>query len=219
MAGKTELCRCPWVDLRKADYVAYHDNEWGVPVHDDRLIFEFLTLEAAQAGLSWYTVLRKRENYRIAFDGFEAERVARYTEEKIIELLGNPGIIRNQLKVRSAVNNAQKFLDVQDEFGSFDAYIWRFVDGRPQVNEIRGPGDYRATSPESDALSKDLKKRGFRFVGSTVIYSHMQATGMVNDHTMDCFRRQEIIKGYGKTGKAKPRKPEYGPSDGFSDDV
>jgi DNA-3-methyladenine glycosylase I len=194
--SNTELvCRCPWVDLSKPDYVEYHDREWGVPVHDDRLLFEFLILEGAQAGLSWYTVLRKRESYRLAFDGFDAEKVARYDDQKVQELLANPGIIRNRAKVAAAIGNARSFLAVQEEFGSFDAYIWRFVDCRPIVNELRTVADYRATSPESDAMSKDLLKRGFKFVGSTICYAHMQATGMVNDHVMDCFRRQEILDG------------------------
>ena len=185
--------RCPWVPLDKPDYIAYHDHEWGVPVHDDRLMFEFLTLESAQAGLSWYTVLRKRESYREAFDGFDPVKVARYDEKKIAELLQNEGLIRNKLKINAAVNNAQKYLDVQNEFGSFDAYIWRFVQGKPIVHELRTLKDYKPTSPESDALSKDLKQRGFKFVGSTIIYAHMQAVGMINDHTMDCFRRAEIM--------------------------
>jgi DNA-3-methyladenine glycosylase I len=188
--------RCPWVDLNKADYVAYHDSEWGVPVHDDRLLFEFLTLEAAQAGLSWYTVLRKRDHYRVAFDDFDPEHVARYDEAKIALLLSNAGIIRNQQKIRAAVTNAQRFLDIQAAFGSFDAYIWRFVDGKPIVHDVRALSDYPATSPESDALSKDLRQRGFKFVGSTICYAHMQATGMVNDHAVDCFRRDEIIATY-----------------------
>ena len=165
----------------------------GVPVHDDRLIFEYLTLESAQAGLSWYTVLRKRENYRIAFSNFEPEKVAKYDEIIIESLLQNPGIIRNRLKVRSAVSNAACFLKIQEEFASFDAYIWRFVDGQPIVNKIRDIKDYQATSPISDALSKDMKQRGFKFLGSTICYAHMQATGMVNDHSADCFRRQELI--------------------------
>lgn len=190
------IIRCPWVDLEKPDYVDYHDKEWGVPVHDDRLLFEFLTLEGAQAGLSWYTVLRKRENYRTAFDRFDPDKVARYDERKVRELLADPGIIRNRAKVRAAIVNAQRFLVVRDEFGSFDAYIWRFVDGRPIVNEIRELSDFRATSRESDAMSADLRRRGFKFVGSTICYAHMQATGMVNDHTVSCFRRREIIKGY-----------------------
>jgi DNA-3-methyladenine glycosylase I len=190
------LCRCPWVDQTKPDYVAYHDREWGTPVHDDRLLFEFLTLEAAQAGLSWYTVLRKRENYRAAFDSFDPKRVARYDEGKIAALLQDAGIIRNRAKIEAAVHNAGRYLAVQEEFGSFDAYLWRFVDGRPIVNELRTLADYPATSPESDALSRDLRRRGFKFVGSTICYAHMQATGMVNDHTLDCFRRKEIIASY-----------------------
>jgi DNA-3-methyladenine glycosylase I len=187
---------CPWVDLSKPDYIAYHDHEWGVPVHDDRRLYEFLTLEAAQAGLSWYTVLRKRENYRLAFDGFDPEKVADYNDRKVQALLENSGIIRNRAKILSAINNARKFLEIRAEFGCFDAYIWRFVDGKPIVNELRELGDYPATSPESDALSKDLRQRGFKFMGSKICYAHMQATGMVNDHTMDCFRRREIIEGY-----------------------
>jgi DNA-3-methyladenine glycosylase I len=193
MDGSQEICRCPWVDTSKPDYVAYHDREWGVPVHDDRVLFEFLTLEAAQAGLSWYTVLRKRENYRASFDGFDPHKIARYGEKKIEKLMGDPGIIRNRAKILAAVNNAQRFLEVQDEFGSFDAYIWQFVGGKPIVNKLRTPADYKATSQESDAMSKDLLRRGFKFVGSTICYAHMQATGMVNDHAMDCFRRDEIL--------------------------
>ena len=193
MKGFDNKNRCPWVDMTKPDYVAYHDREWGVPVHDDRTIFEFLTLEAAQAGLSWYTVLRKRAGYRDAFAGFDPQKVARYGKKQIAALLKNPGIIRNRLKIEAAVNNAGKFLLVQREFGSFDAYIWRFVDGRPIVNRLKTLRDYPTTSRESDALSKDLKQRGFKFVGSTIIYAHMQATGMVNDHAEGCFRRQPII--------------------------
>jgi len=189
-------CRCPWVDLKKVDYIHYHDFEWGVPIHDDRQLFEFLTLEGAQAGLSWYTVLRKREDYRIAFDHFDPKKIARYDEQRIELLLGNPGIIRNRQKIHAAINNARRFLEVQEEFGSFDAYMWRFVDGKPIVNEIRTLSDYPATSAESDAMSKDLRQRGFKFIGSTICYAHMQATGMVNDHSMDCFRRQEILAGY-----------------------
>jgi DNA-3-methyladenine glycosylase I len=187
------LCRCPWVDLGKPDYVAYHDTEWGVPMHDDRLLFEFLVLEGAQAGLSWYTVLRKRDNYRRAFDGFDAEKIARYGDDKVQELLADAGIIRNRAKILAAINNAQKLLEVQEKFGSFDAYSWRFVDGAPIVNELRELGDYPATSKESDAFSKDLRQRGFKFVGSTVCYAHMQATGMVNDHTVTCFRKREVL--------------------------
>ena len=193
--------RCPWVDLTKPDYVSYHDREWGVPVHNDRLIFEFLTLEAAQAGLSWYTVLRKRAAYEEAFAQFDPQQVARYGKRQIAALMKNPGIIRNQAKILAAVNNAARFLDVQEEFGSFDAYIWRFVGGSPVVHRLRMLKDYPATTPESDALSKDLKQRGFKFVGSTIIYAHMQATGMVNDHAVSCFRRQEIRDTYKQTGR------------------
>ena len=191
-------CRCPWVDLTKPDYVEYHDREWGVPVYDDRVLFEFLTLEAAQAGLSWYTVLRKREEYRRVFAGFDPEKVARFGEAEVEAAMGNAGIIRNRLKILAAINNAKRFLDTREEFGSFSAYIWRFTDGKPLVNEIRTAADYRATSPESDALSKDLRQRGFKFVGSTICYAHMQATGMINDHCLDCFRREEIISGYSR---------------------
>jgi DNA-3-methyladenine glycosylase I len=190
------IIRCPWVDPGKPDYVAYHDEEWGVPVFDDRVIFEFLTLEAAQAGLSWYTVLRKRQAYRTAYDHFDPEKVARFDDSKIGALLQDPGIIRNRLKIKSSVNNARRFLEVQKEFGSFSKYIWGFVGDRPKINLIKKLGDYAATSPESDALSKDLKKRGFTFMGSTVCYAHMQATGLINDHSADCFRKNEIIKGY-----------------------
>lgn len=188
--------RCPWVDLTKPDYVVYHDREWGVPVWDDGRIFEFLTLEAAQAGLSWYTVLRKREGYRRAFADFDPARVARFGTEQVQRLLADPGIVRNRQKVLSAIANARHFLKVQEAYGSFAAYIWGFVDGAPIVNEIRSEADYRATSPESDALSRDLRQRGFRFVGSTICYAHMQATGMVNDHLLGCFRRQQIIATY-----------------------
>ena len=187
------LQRCPWLDLDKPDYVAYHDREWGVPVHDDRKHFEFLTLESAQAGLSWYTVLRKRANYRKAFAEFDPAKVARFNAAKIEQMLQDPGLIRNRRKIGAAVENARHFLAVQDEFGSFDAYIWRFVDGEPIVNKWRTLADLPATSRESDALSKDLKNRGFKFIGSIVIYAHMQATGMVNDHALDCFRRSQIL--------------------------
>ena len=196
MPKKSDIIRCAWVDLSKPDYIAYHDIEWGVPVHDDRLLFEFLTLEAAQAGLSWYTVLRKRENYRLAFDSFNAEKIAKYRDRKVQELLGNAGIIRNKAKILAAINNARKFLEIQETFGTFDAYIWKFVDDKPIVNRIKQLNDAPGTSRESDAMSKDLRRRGFQFVGSTVCYAHMQATGMVNDHTMTCVRRKEIIDGY-----------------------
>lgn len=191
-------CRCPWVDLSKPDYVAYHDTEWGVPVYDDRRLFEFLTLESAQAGLSWYTILRKRAAYRIAFEGFDLEKVARFDNAKVEELLSNAGIVRHRLKIQAAVTNAARFLDVQSEYGSFSRYMWGFGEGRPRVNRIRRLEDYAATSRESDALSKDLKKRGFKFLGSTICYAHMQAVGMVNDHSLDCFRREEIISQYPK---------------------
>jgi DNA-3-methyladenine glycosylase I len=193
---KTDICRCPWVDLSKPDYIEYHDKEWGVPVYDDRLMFEFLTLESAQAGLSWYTVLKKRENYRMAFENFEPEKISGFDQLKIEGLLLNPGIIRNRLKIEATVNNAHKFLEVQAEYGSFSKYIWSFVGGKPKINTIRKLSDYPATSRESDALSKDLKIRGFKFLGSTVCYAHMQATGMVNDHSFDCFRKNEIIEKY-----------------------
>jgi DNA-3-methyladenine glycosylase I len=174
--------------------IAYHDAEWGVPVHDDRKQFEFLTLESAQAGLSWSTVLRKRENYRNAFAEFDPEKVARFTEKRIERLSADPGIIRNRLKVTAAVTNARCFLKVRDEFGTFDAYLWRFVDGRPIQNRIERMKDAPATSKESDALSKDLKQRGFKFVGSTIIYAHMQAVGMVNDHLVTCFRHKHCAQ-------------------------
>lgn len=196
MSTTSHRTRCPWVDLTKDDYVAYHDQEWGVPLYDDRSLFEFLILEGAQAGLSWYTVLRKRNAYREAFDRFDAQKVARYDDRKVESLLGNPGIIRNRQKILAAINNAQRFLEVQAEFGTFSEYMWRFVDGRPIVNRLKVMSDYAATSPQSDAMSKDLRKRGFSFVGSTICYAHMQAIGMVNDHSLDCFRRAEIVKGY-----------------------
>ena len=201
MEGYSNNDRCPWVDLTKVDYLAYHDREWGVPVHDDRVMFEFLTLEAAQAGLSWYTVLRKRDAYRKAFAGFDPSKVAGFGERQILSLLNNAGIIRNRAKIAAAVNNAKNFLKVQEEFGSFDAYVWRFVGGEPVLHRLRSLKDYPATSPESDALSKDLKQRGFKFVGSTICYAHMQATGMINDHVIGCFRRQAIVAGYNKTSK------------------
>ena len=184
--------RCEWVNGADPLMVEYHDREWGLPVHDDRQHFEFLVLEAAQAGLSWSTVLRKREGYRKAFSDFDPEKVARYTDKKIETLLLDPSIIRNRLKVQAAVRNAKQFLAVQEEFGSFDAYCWRFVDGKPLDRRRKRSGDVPATSPESDAFSKDLKGRGFSFVGSTVIYAHMQAVGMVNDHLLDCFRYREV---------------------------
>lgn len=183
--------RCGWAGNDPL-YCAYHDTEWGVPLHDDRALFEFLILEGAQAGLSWITILRKRENYRAAFDNFDPERIARYDVNKIESLLQDAGIVRNRLKVQSAVTNAQKFLSVQEEFGSFDAFIWRFVDGVPKQNRWRSLAEIPASTAESDAMSRELKRRGFKFVGSTICYAHMQATGMVNDHTTDCFRYLEV---------------------------
>jgi len=168
--------------------VKYHDHEWGVPVHDDRRLFEFLILEGAQAGLRWETILNKRENYRKAFDHFRAGKIAKYDRRKIRALMANPGIVRNRLKIESTISNAKAFLAVQKEFGSFDRYIWQFVGGKPKVNSWAAAGHPPATSPESDAMSKDLKRRGFRFVGSTICYAFMQAVGLVNDHSRDCFR-------------------------------
>lgn len=168
--------------------IEYHDREWGVPMHNDRTLFEFLILEGAQAGLSWETILNKRENYRRAFDRFDPAKIARYDKRKVRALLANPGIVRNRLKIAATITNAQAFLALKKEFGSFDRYVWQFVGGEPRLNRPQGPGDVPARTPESDALSKDLKKRGFRFVGSTICYAFMQAVGMVNDHAADCFR-------------------------------
>lgn len=184
--------RCAWVEGEFEDYIRYHDEEWGVPVHDDQTHFEFLILEGAQAGLSWSTILKRRENYRAAFADFDPAKVAAFTEENIQELLNNEGIIRNKLKVRSAVSNAKLFLDIQEEFGSFDNYIWGFTDGNPIINHWESLKEVPATSAESDALSKDLKKRGFKFTGSTIMYAHLQACGLVMDHTTRCFRYQEL---------------------------
>jgi DNA-3-methyladenine glycosylase I len=186
--------RCDWGPRGGELMVAYHDEEWGVPVHDDRKQFEFLTLESAQAGLSWLVVLRKREAYRRAFADFDPEKVARFTEKRIAKLLEDSGIIRNRLKILAAITNAQHFLDVQEEFGTFDEYIWRFVGGRPIQNRLPSMKQLPATSKESDALSKDLKQRGFKFVGSTIMYAHMQAVGMVNDHLVTCFRHKAVAR-------------------------
>jgi len=182
--------RCGWA--RDELMIAYHDAEWGVPLHDDRGLFEFLILEGAQAGLSWSTILRKRENYRAAFDGFDVHKVARYREARIARLLADEGIVRNRLKIHAAVGNAKAFLAVAKEFGSFDAYVWRFVGGAPVQNRWRAPAEVPARTVQSDAMSKDLAKRGFRFVGSTICYAFMQAVGMVNDHAVDCFRHAEL---------------------------
>jgi len=191
MNNNTTVNRCTWAGSDPL-YQAYHDEEWGVPVHDDRLLFEFLILEGAQAGLSWITILRKRAAYRAVFAGFDPEVVARFDAVKVAELLANPGIVRNRLKIASTISNAIAFLKVQEEFGTFDAYQWRFVDGRPIQSSWRSLKDIPATTKASDALSRDLKQRGFRFVGSTICYAHMQAIGMVNDHTVDCFRWREL---------------------------
>ena len=193
MKEKKVKSRCEWGTVSQL-YIDYHDNEWGVPVHDDRMLFEFLVLEGAQAGLSWETVLKKRENYRKAFSDFDPVKVSRYGDKKIEALMGNKGIIRNRLKIASAVNNAKRFLEVQKEFGTFDAYIWQFVNGKPITNRFKSMQEIPATTKESDAMSKDLKKRGFKFVGPTICYAHMQATGMVNDHVVGCFRYKEIKK-------------------------
>ena len=180
--------RCHWAAGGGPLYLAYHDQEWGVPQHDDRVLFEFLILEGAQAGLSWSTILNKRENYRRAFDNFDARRIAAYDKRKVAALLADPGIVRNRLKVDAAVVNARAYLGVQEEFGSFDAYVWQFVGGKPRRNAWASHSQVPASTTESDAMSKDLKQRGFKFVGSTIMYAFMQATGMVNDHTTDCFR-------------------------------
>ena len=186
--------RCRWCEGVNDGYVQYHDTEWGVPVYDDQKQFEFLVLEGAQAGLSWSTILNKRDGYRKNFADFDPARVARFTERRIEKILTDPGIVRNRLKVQSAVTNAKAFLDVQEEFGSFSDYIWQFVGGKPIQNAFRRDRDVPATSAESDALSKDLKSRGFKFVGSTIIYAHMQATGMVNDHVVGCFRHAQCAR-------------------------
>ena len=187
---KKEIVRCPWSSNDLS--IRYHDLEWGVPVHDDRLLFEYLILEGAQAGLSWQTVLNKRENYRAAFDNFDVEKIARYGEKKTAQLLANEGIIRNRLKIAATIQNAKLFLKVRDEFGSFDKYLWRFVDGRPVVNRRKSMQEVPARTEISDALSKDLLKRGFKFVGSTICYANMQAVGLVNDHLVTCFRHKEL---------------------------
>lgn len=179
--------RCPWCGNDEL-YIKYHDEEWGVPVHEDRKHFEFLVLESAQAGLSWITILRKRENYRKAYDNFEPAKVAEYDENKILELMNNPGIIRNRRKIEASINNAKEFIKIQEEFGSFDNYIWMFVNNRPVVNHWNDISEIPATSPLSDEVSRKLKKRGFKFLGSTIIYSHLQATGIINDHITTCFR-------------------------------
>jgi DNA-3-methyladenine glycosylase I len=193
MKNDKEKFRCPW-STKHPIYVDYHDHEWGVPVHDDQKLFEFLLLEGAQAGLSWLTILRRRMGYKKAFANFTPEKVARFTKQKQMALLRDEGIIRNRLKIESAVRNARAFLKIQEEFGSFDKYQWQFVEGKPVQNHWRGLKQVPATSKISDAFSKDLKSRGFNFVGSTIIYAHMQAVGMVNDHLVQCFRHGEVLK-------------------------
>lgn len=185
--------RCDWCQSDPI-YVQYHDEEWGVPVHNDRKQFEFLVLESAQSGLSWLTILRKRENYRLAYDSFDPEKVAHYDEKKVEELLSNPGIIRNRRKIEASIVNAQKFLEIQKEFGSFDRYIWKFTNGKPVVNSYRSISEIPATSPLSDEISRDFKQRGFRFLGSITVYAHLQATGIVNDHIDSCFRKHCDLK-------------------------
>lgn len=184
--------RCPWPVFDDPLYLRYHDEEWGVPVHDDRKLFEFLVLEGAQAGLSWRTILQKREAYRKAFDNFAVKKVATYDKTKIARLMKDAGIVRNRLKIESAVNNAKRFIEVQKEFGSFDAYMWRFVGGKPIVNHWRTLKEIPCKSPASDAMSKDLKARGFKFIGTLICYAHMQAVGMVNDHVVDCYRHKQV---------------------------
>jgi DNA-3-methyladenine glycosylase I len=191
MTTANDVVRCGW-SLSTPKYIAYHDQEWGVPVHDDRALFEFLVLEGAQAGLSWRTILEKRDHYRKAFDRFDPAKVARYDKRRIAKLLADPGIVRNRLKVESAVSNARAFLAVQEEFGSFDAYVWGFVNGAPVQNAWAAMKQIPPRTEVSDRLSQDLRQRGFRFVGSTIVYAHMQATGMVNDHVVECFRHAEL---------------------------
>ena len=191
MSGIESNKRCPWC-LGSDAYIAYHDREWGTPVHDERMLFELLILEGAQAGLSWSTILNKRDNYRKAFDHFDARKIARYTDSKVARLLADAGIVRNRLKIAAAIQNAKAFLAVQEEFGSFDRYIWTFVDGKPKQHRRRSLKQVPARTAESDAMSKDLLKRGFKFVGSTICYAFMQATGMVNDHLVGCFRHEEV---------------------------
>ncbi len=187
------ISRCPWLDTSKPDYIKYHDDEWGVPVHDDKKMFEFIILESAQAGLSWYTILKRRDGYKNAFANFDVNVVANFDDEKVEELMLDSSIIRNRLKIKSAISNAKIFIEIQKEFGSFCKYIWSYVDNKTIVNSIKSLEDYPATSPISDAISKDLKKRGFKFFGSTICYAHLQACGLINDHSESCFRKSEVI--------------------------
>jgi DNA-3-methyladenine glycosylase I len=191
-----KICRCSWLDTSKPDYVKYHDEEWGVPVYDDQTLFEYLTLESAQAGLSWYTILKRRDGYRTAFDNFDVNIVATYDQNKVEALLQDISIIRHRSKINAAINNAQCFIDIQKEFGSFSNYMWQFVNNKTIVNSWNNCDKSPATSPESDAWCKDLKQRGFKFVGPTICYAHMQACGMVNDHSIDCYKRSQIINEY-----------------------
>ena len=204
MKKTTEKKRCAWC-LGSETYMRYHDEEWGKPVHDDRTLFEFLMLEGAQAGLSWSTILNRREGYRKAFAGFDAKKVARFGARDVARLMQDTGIVRNRLKIESAITNAQAFLAVQQEFGSFDRYIWQFTGGKSIINRRHSAREVPASTPESDAMSRDLKRRGFRFVGTTICYAHMQATGMVNDHVADCFRYTELA---GKPKRATSSRPE-----------
>lgn len=189
-------CRCPWLDNTKPDYVEYHDQEWGVPVYDDQKIFEFLILESAQAGLSWYTILKRRQGYKAAFANFDVHKVAKYNQDNVEALMLNSAIIRHRGKINAVINNAKLFIEIQQAFGSFSDYMWGFVNNKTIVNKYTELSDYPATSAESDAWSKDLKKRGFKFVGSTICYAHMQACGMVNDHSLTCYKKKQIIAQY-----------------------
>ena len=187
-------CRCAWLDATKPDYVLYHDLEWGVPVYDDQTLFEFITLESAQAGLSWYTILKKRQGYKNAFANFDVNKVALFTQDDVERLMLDENIVRNRLKINATINNAKQFIDIQKEFGSFSAYQWQFVDNKPIVSNLNYTEETPAITKESTAFAKDLKKRGFKFLGPTTVYAHMQACGMVNDHSNDCFRKEEIIE-------------------------
>ncbi|MBH0047490.1 DNA-3-methyladenine glycosylase I [Pseudoalteromonas sp. NZS11_1] len=189
-------CRCPWLDTTKPDYVIYHDEEWGVPLYDDTKLFEFITLESAQAGLSWYTILKKRSGYKKAFANFDVKKVAQFTQDDVERLMLNEGIVRNRLKIAATVNNAKRFIEIQNEFGSFSNYQWQFVGNKPIISNLNNAEDYPAITKASTAFAKDLKKRGFKFLGPTTVYAHMQACGMVNDHSNDCFRKEEIIEAF-----------------------
>ena len=196
--SEQKKCRCPWLDTTKPDYVLYHDLEWGVPVSDDQTLFEFITLESAQAGLSWYTILKKRSGYKNAFANFNVNKVALFTADDVERLMLDKTIVRNRLKITATINNAQRFLKIQKEFGSFSAYQWQFVNNTPIVSNFNNTEDYPAITEASTAFAKDLKKRGFKFLGPTTVYAYMQACGMVNDHSNDCFRKEEIIKAFAK---------------------